>query len=118
VFPYRSRTGIWVCGSGQTRPDQQQPQAAAAAAISQAQGSMANQIANQKTQSVPVGTGGQLVSGTSPDGSKSVSVLYFTQGNAASTIEFSGPANDPAPSAAVIEMGQQQVAAIKSQLGG
>ena len=91
--------------------------AAAAAAISQAQGSMANQIANQKTQSVPVGTGGQLVSGTSPDGSKSVSVLYFTQGNAASTIEFSGPANDPAPSDGVIEMGQQQVATIKSQLG-
>lgn len=91
--------------------------AAAAAAIAQAQGAVTNQIANQKTQSVPVGSGGQLVTGSSPDGSKSVSVLYFTEGNAASTIEFSGPANDPAPSDMAIEMGQKQDAAIKSQLG-
>ena len=48
---------------------------------------------------------------------QSLSVLYITEGNAASTIEFAGPAADPAPSDLVIEMGQKQDALIKSQLG-
>lgn len=89
--------------------------AAASSAINQALGNLA--IANQKLVSAPVGSGGQLISGTSPDGTRSLSVLYFTEGNAASTIEFAGPSADPAPSDLVIEMGQKQDALIKSRLG-
>ncbi|MBI3690755.1 MAG: hypothetical protein HY239_08910 [Mycolicibacterium aromaticivorans] len=40
-----------------------------------------------------------------------------TQGNAASSLEFSGPVADPAPNDLVIDFGQKQDALIKSQLG-
>jgi hypothetical protein len=88
---------------------------AAAGAISQAQG--ATPVANQKSVSAQVGQNGQLITGTSPDGTKSLSVLYFTEGNAASQMEFAGPVDDPAPSDLVIEFGQKQDALIKGQLG-
>ena len=40
------------------------------------------------------------------------SVLTFTQGNAATTIEFDGPLNDPAPDEFVIDLGKKQDTAI------
>lgn len=70
-------------------------------------------VLNPKSSPAAVGTGGTLVSGTSPDGVQSVSVLTFTEGNAATTIEFDGPPNDPAPADMVTELGQKQDAAIK-----
>jgi hypothetical protein len=73
----------------------------------------AGKVANGKTQSVAVGTGGQTISGMSPDGSKSVTVLTFTQGNAAAMIEFDGPPKDPAPADLVTELGQKQDTAIR-----
>jgi hypothetical protein len=66
---------------------------------------------------VPVGNGGTLVTGTSPDGTKSVGVLTFTQGNAAVQVQFDGPANDPVPVDLVTQYGQDQAAAINRQLG-
>jgi hypothetical protein len=54
-----------------------------------------------------------MVSGMSPDGTKSVTVLTFTQGTAAATIEFDGPPRDPAPADFVVELGQKQDTAIK-----
>jgi hypothetical protein len=96
---------VWVLGDP----------GAAAGAISQAQA--ATPIANSKSVSAPVGQGGQLITGNSPDGARSLSVLYFTEGNAASSLEFSGPAGDPVPSDLVIEFGQKQDTLIKSQLG-
>lgn len=89
--------------------------AAAAAALTQAQAN--TPIANQKLVAAPVGASGQLISGTSPDGTQSLSVLYFTEGNAASAIEFAGPTGDPVPSDLVTEIGQKQDALIKGQLG-
>jgi hypothetical protein len=47
-----------------------------------------------------------------PDGVQSVTVLTFAEGNAATTIEFDGPATDPAPADFVVELGQKQAAAI------
>ncbi|WP_179472023.1 hypothetical protein [Mycolicibacterium vinylchloridicum] len=96
---------VWVLGDP----------GAAAGAISSAQA--ATPVANSKTVSVPVGTNGQLITGTSPDGTRSLSVLYFTEGNAASSLEFTGPAGDPVPQDLVVEFGQNQDALIKSQLG-
>ena len=54
-----------------------------------------------------------MVSGMSPDGTKSVTVLSFTEGNAATTIEFDGAPNDPAPSDLVLELGRKQDTAIR-----
>lgn len=90
--------------------------AAATAAMNASQGEMAGKIANEKSQPVEVGTGGTLLTGTSPDGSKSMSVLLFTQGNAAATVEFDGPAADPAPTEFVVDLGQKQDAAIQNAL--
>lgn len=70
-------------------------------------------VANGKTQTIPVGTGGQTISGMSPDGSKSVTVLTFTEGNAAAMIEFDGPPNDPAPADLVAEFGKKQDTGIR-----
>jgi hypothetical protein len=54
-----------------------------------------------------------MLSGMSPDGTKSVTVLSFTQGNTATTIEFDGAPKDPAPADLVLELGQKQDTAIQ-----
>ncbi|WP_445165329.1 hypothetical protein ACTXG7_15505 [Mycolicibacterium sp. Dal123E01] len=89
--------------------------AAAAGAISAAQA--ATPVANSKTVSVPVGQNGQLITGKTPDGTKSLSVLYFTEGNSASSMEFTGPAGDPLPTSLATDFGQAQDSLIKSRLG-
>ena len=61
---------------------------------------------------------GTFLSGLSPDGSQALGLLTFTQGNAASSILFSGPANDPADAALATELGQAQDALIKNRMGG
>ncbi|ULE35073.1 hypothetical protein [Mycobacterium sp. IDR2000157661] len=83
----------------------------AQAATAALQGAAA-QVASQQSQPAPVGTGGTIVTGTSPDGTESLAVLTFTEGNTATTIEFDGPPNDPVPAEMVIELGQKQAAAI------
>lgn len=88
--------------------------AAATAAITAAQSTAG--IANPRTEQVAVGNGGQLVSGT--NGAQSLSVLYFTQGNAAASIAFAGPIGDPVPTDLAVELGQSQAAQIKNRLGG
>jgi hypothetical protein len=90
------------------------PDPAAATAASQA--SINNKVNGAKTQKEPVGTGGTLVTGTSLDGSKSVRLLTFVEGNTATTIEFDGPPKDPAPIDVVQDYGDKQDAAIKAQL--
>ena len=59
-----------------------------------------------------VGANGNLVSGMTLNGTQSTSVLTFNQGNVATTIEFDGPANDPAPEDFVIDLGKKQDTAI------
>jgi hypothetical protein len=63
-----------------------------------------------------VGTGGTTVSGTSPDGSKAVTVLLFTEGKAFANLEFDSPLNDPVPPQFVTDVGQKQDTAIKNGL--
>ncbi|HZU48400.1 MAG TPA: hypothetical protein VFA16_14295 [Mycobacterium sp.] len=89
---------------------------AAATSLKQSQAGLGNRVVNPKTQPAPVGTEGIIVSGSSPDGSKSVSVLLFTEGKAATTVEFAGPTQDPITPDAVTEFGQQQDNAIKKGL--
>jgi len=63
-----------------------------------------------------VGTGGTMVSGISPEGSKAVTVLLFTEGKAFVNLEFDSPANDPMPPQFVTDVSQKQDTAIKSGL--
>ncbi len=83
---------------------------AATAALEAAQANSG--IANPKSSPAPVGVGGTLLTGTGENG-QSVSVLLFTQGNTATTVEFDGPGNDPVPQDLVVEFGQQQDNTIK-----
>jgi hypothetical protein len=66
----------------------------------------------------PVGTGGTMVSGTAPEGSKAVTVLLFTEGKAFVNLEFDSPPNDPVPPQFVTDVGQKQGTAIKNGLHG
>jgi hypothetical protein len=86
---------------------------AAAAALEGARAELAGEVANGQTQPAAVGSGGTMVSGMSPDRSKSVTVLSFAEGNTATTIEFAGAAKDPAPSDLVLELGRKQDTAIR-----
>lgn len=63
-----------------------------------------------------VGTGGTTVSGNSADGSRSVTLLLFTQGRTFTTLEFDGPPDALVPPDFVTDVGQKQVAAIKNGL--
>jgi hypothetical protein len=63
-----------------------------------------------------VGTGGTMVSGTAPAGSKAVTVLLFTEGKAFVNLEFASPPNDPVPPQFVTDVGQKQDTAIKNGL--
>lgn len=65
-----------------------------------------------------VGVGGVTISGLSPDHSKGVTVLLFTEGKALVTLEFDGPSFALAPTDFVTDVGQKQDEAIKKGLGG
>jgi hypothetical protein len=57
-----------------------------------------------------------MVAGTSPDKSKAVTVLLFTEGKAFVTLEFDSAPNDPVPPDFVQTVAAQQDAAIKKNL--
>ena len=79
-------------------------------------------LGNMVTGGTPVpaavGTAGTMVSGTSPDGSKAVTVLLFTEGKAFTNLEFDSPPNDPVPPQFVTDVGKKQDTAIKNGLPG
>ena len=69
-------------------------------------------VARSTTTPVPVGMGGTKTVGTTADGTQSVALLTFTQGNAAAIITFTGPTRDVAPDDLVTEYGRKQDTAI------
>jgi hypothetical protein len=81
---------------------------AAAAALDGARAQLAGEVSNGKTQSADVGSNGTMLTGMSSDGSKSVTILSFAQGDTATTIEFAGAPTDPAPPDLVLELGRKQ----------
>ena len=89
--------------------------AAAAAAHNAAKATLSGSTTGKPVQ-IDIGTGGTTVSGESPDGSKGVTVLRFTEGRAFATLEFDGPVSALAPPEFVTDVGQKQDAAIKSGL--
>lgn len=92
--------------------------AAATNALNAAKSAQGGVLKNLSTGTSKVGTGGTTLSGNSPDGSKGVTLLLFTEGRAFVTLEFDGPADALAPSDYVDDVGHKQDAAVKKGLGG
>ncbi len=92
--------------------------AAATEALNAAKGEQANVIKNPTSEPSGVGAGGTALYGNSPDGSKGVTLLLFTEGRAFVTLEFDGPRDMLAPPDFVTDVGQRQAAAVKKGLGG
>jgi hypothetical protein len=92
--------------------------AAAANALNAAKGSQGNAVKDPTTLPFDVGTGGTTLSGKSPDNSKGVLILMFTEGKAFVTLEFDGPVEALPPPEFVKGVGQKQDDAIKKSLGG
>ena len=75
-------------------------------------------ITGGRPQPSPVGTGGTVVSGTSPDGAKAVTVLLFTESRAVVRLEFDSAPSDPMPSQVVTDVGKKQEIAVRTGLTG
>lgn len=88
----------------------------AMAAMTQGRAALAGEVANSTTQPAPVGTDGMIAIGNSPDNTRSLAVLTFTEGNTFTTIEFEGPINDPAPIDIVTDYGKMQAGAIQTAM--
>jgi hypothetical protein len=91
--------------------------AAAANALDSAR-AVQHETLQAKPMSVDVGVDGTTISGSSPDRSKGVTVLLFTEGKAFVTLEFDGPSYALAPPEFITGVGDKQDAAIKKGLGG
>jgi hypothetical protein len=92
--------------------------AGATTALNGSLASVGGSVTGGSPQSFPVGGGGQMVAGTSPDKSKAVTVVLFTEGRAFVTLEFDSAPNDPVPPDFAQTVAAQQDAAIKSKLPG
>jgi hypothetical protein len=90
--------------------------AAAANALDAAKAAQTESL-HGKSEPVDVGAGGTTISGLSPDRSKGVTVLLFTEGKALATLQFDGPSYALAPRDFVTDVGRKQDAAIKKGLG-
>jgi hypothetical protein len=95
------------------------PDAAAATSALNSAKTAQSVVKDPKTDPATVGTGGALLSGNSPDGSKAVTVLMFTEGRGFVTLQFVGGSDSPPPPPDfVTDVGQKQDAAVKQGLGG
>jgi hypothetical protein len=76
-------------------------------------------VKDPKTDPATVGTGGTILSGNSPDGSKALTVLMFTEGRGFVTLKFVGGSDSPPPPPDfVTDVGQKQDAAVQKGLDG
>jgi hypothetical protein len=89
---------------------------AAANAMSGSIASLGNTVTGGNPQPISVGDGGTIVAGTSPDKSKAVTVLLFTEGKAFVTLEFDGAPGDVVPADYALGVAQQQDGAVKNKL--
>ena len=76
--------------------------------------------AGSKTSGAPqpadVGTGGTIATGTSPDGSKAITEVFFAEGKAVANIEFESAANDPVQPETALAIAKMQDEQIKKNL--
>jgi hypothetical protein len=90
---------------------------AAAGALDAAKAKLGDSVQGTPAPAL-VGSGGITVSGNSPDGSKGVMKLLFTEGKAFTTLNFVGPPGMLPPPDFVTELGQKQDTAIKNGMSG
>jgi hypothetical protein len=112
TFSNQDRTHV-IVDSIQILPDP----AAAVRALEAAEAAT-NGYVHGTPQPFAIGTSGTTISGPSPDGSKGVTVLMFTEGRAFVELEFDGPPDSLVPPDFVTDVGQKQDAAIKKGLAG
>ncbi|WP_090602039.1 hypothetical protein [Mycobacterium lentiflavum] len=91
---------------------------AATSALNAAKSAQGGAIKHPTTDAVKIGSDGTVVSGNSPDNSKGIAVLLFTEGKAFVTLEFDGPPDTLPPPDFINDIGQKQDAAVKKGLGG
>jgi hypothetical protein len=90
-------------------------EASAAGAAEAAVGALGQNVVGTP-EPADIGGGGTIVSGTSPDGSKAVTVLVFPQGRAFVTLQFESAPEDPVPPEFVEDVARKQDALIQSGL--
>ncbi|BBZ16474.1 hypothetical protein [Mycolicibacterium gadium] len=73
------------------------PDVAAADSNFQSNSATMNQVTTGAPEPIEVGDQGVMAIGTSPDGSKSVTAILFSQGRALVSLNFEGEPNDPVP---------------------
>jgi hypothetical protein len=87
--------------------------ATATATLQQAVAAVDTMVKGGTPQPVPVGTGGTVISGMAPDGSKAVTLLMFTQGRALVRLEFDSAPDDPVTDQIVAAVGRMQQIALR-----
>lgn len=90
--------------------------AAAASTLQTSIDSVGGVVTGARPQPSSVGTGGTVVAGAAPDGSKDVTVLMFTEGPAVARIEFGSVAGEPTPAQVVTDVGTKQEIALRTGL--
>lgn len=92
--------------------------AAAASAFEGAKAALGSSVVGGTPAPASIGSDSVIVSGTSPDGAKAVTVLLFTQGPAFTTLEFDSAAGDPVPAEFATDVAGKQAQKIAAGLGG
>ena len=93
-----------------------QDAAAAVSAMNATLASVDSVVVGGTPEPAAVGDGGTLVAGNSPDNSKTVTVLAFTEGKVSVTLQFEGPQDDPVPNDFATAVAQAQATTIKKNL--
>jgi hypothetical protein len=91
---------------------------AAPSALQQATVSLGQSVTGGAPQPSAVGAGGTVVSGMSPDQSKAVTILLFSEGRAFARLEFDSAPGETTPADFVTDVGQKQDIALRSGLAG
>ena len=88
--------------------------AAAPSAMQQAIASLDTSVTGGNPQPSPVGAGGTVVSGMSPDRSKALTILFFTEGPGFARLEFVSAPGQSTPDDFVTDVGQKQDIALRT----
>lgn len=89
--------------------------AAAVQSMQSFKDSLAKEVTGQP-EPADVGDGGFIATGTSPDGAKAVTEVYFTQGKAMVNLEFESAPNDPVKPDTALAIAKMQDTQVKNNL--
>jgi len=78
----------------------------------------ANTVVTGTPAPLPVGTDGTIIKGTSPDGTKAVTLVLFTQGPTLARLEFGSAPGDATTDAFVTNIAKMQQIALRTGIQG